>query len=321
MSGKSPLRLGIIGCGRMAERMYAPAIAASPRLSLAGVCDPDATRASSVASIAIAAGDEPVAHTSAADLVGSEALDVVVVTSPAEAHLEGAAVAADAGLPSLVEKPPAPGAAGAESLAGLDPTPLIAFNRRIMLGAQLRDSVPADGPFSIEASISFRRESWDAVMVRDDALIDLGPHLVDLVTWLAGEEAVEVACAANEPERADLELTTARSTCRIRCSTDSVHGESVIVRGAAGETLAERRIGGGVIAALAGRLSRRPHPLFESVSLQLEWFADHVEGAGHGDLATASEGAAVMRVLDAARASARERGAAQAVAGAKAAAP
>ena len=117
-----------------------------------------------------------------------------------------------------------------------------------------------------------------------------------------------MSCAVDEPGRTELELVTERSSCRMRSSTDSMYSERLAIEGPSGEVLAEHSIGGGAIAALAGRLSRRPHPLADSVARQLESLADHVGGAGRGELATAPEGAAVMRVLEAARESARAGG-------------
>jgi predicted dehydrogenase len=52
-----------------------------------------------------------------------------------------------------------------------------------------------------------------------------------------------------------------------------------------------------------GALARltREHPLVRSLRLQLEAYARVLRGSEPGALATAAEGAAVMRVLDAAR--------------------
>jgi hypothetical protein len=49
------------------------------------------------------------------------------------------------------------------------------------------------------------------------------------------------------------------------------------------------------------RLTPRAHPLVRSLTLQLEAYARALRGEAPGPLATAGEGAAVMRVLDAAR--------------------
>lgn len=55
------------------------------------------------------------------------------------------------------------------------------------------------------------------------------------------------------------------------------------------------------MSAVLGRLTPRAHPLVRSLTLQLEAYGRALRDEDPGPLATAGEGAAVMRVLDAAR--------------------
>ncbi len=104
---------GLIGCGRIAERVYILAMARVPGVRLAAVADPVLDRCER------AAPGVP-AFTSAAELIGARVVDALVLLTPAAVHLADARLAANAGLPTLVEKPPASTLAEAFELARLE---------------------------------------------------------------------------------------------------------------------------------------------------------------------------------------------------------
>lgn len=297
------LRLGLVGCGRLAEHGYVPAAAAAPGVVLAAVADPDPGRRALVAALAgEAGGAAPATHDGVAALLAGGGVDAVVLASPAEVHLEDATRVAAAGLPTLVEKPPAPDAAGAAALAGLDPAPWVAFNRRFAPGlAAVRRAVPVRGPVEVRLQLRYRRHSWGAVQVRDDALSDLGPHLVDWARWLLGAEVDAVDAVTLAPDDARLTLELGRARAHLHAAADRPHHELVEVRGPSGAVVARHRVGGPV-AAVRGRLRPGPHPLVTSLRDQLVAFAGAARGRPAPDLGTAVDGAACMAVLDAARA-------------------
>ncbi|MEM1333542.1 MAG: Gfo/Idh/MocA family oxidoreductase, partial [Actinomycetota bacterium] len=190
----APVRLGLVGCGRLASSGYLPALALCSGVRLAAVTDLDTDRATALVAEAAAAGHgEVVVARSIAELVAAGPLDGVLVATPVAAHLGDAQDIAAAGLPVLVEKPPAPDAASAAELAKLEPTPFVAFNRRFDPGARavraaIGSRARGGGVLEVEAAITYRRGSWGAHTVTDDALLDLGPHLVDWVRWSTGAE-------------------------------------------------------------------------------------------------------------------------------------
>ncbi len=262
-----PLRLGLVGCGRIASAGYAPAIAARPELDLVALADPVGERRREVARAAAAPGATE--HGDVEALVAAADLDALVVAGPASSHLEAATAAAMAGLACLVEKPPAPDLAGAEALARLEPAPWIGFNRRFWQGEELRPRIRPRGPLELELELRYRRSSWRSHEVSDEALLDLAPHLVDLAAHLAGGP-LRLRAARVERERCELELETARGSARIRCATDRAHSERVEARG---EGWRARSVSGGLGGAVAGRLRRGPHPLARSLGRQLDAFA------------------------------------------------
>jgi len=302
------LRLGLVGCGRLAELGYAPAVRAAPSVEFVAVVDPDRTRRGAVAAKLDVAG-----HARLGEMLAATPLDGLVICTPAEQHEENAALAASAGLTALVEKPPAPDADGALRIAALRPEPWIAFNRRFDQGLALIRKVPPGGDLTMKMVLHYRRRSWRPVQRGDDALLDLAPHLVDLALYLTGSLPLAVRANATR-DRAGLVLATSRAEVQIECATDRPHHELVEIRGAGGR-LAGRAVSAGRARGALARLNPGAHPLVRSLAQQLEAYARALRGADPGPLATAAEGAAVMRVLDAARRSDAIGGATVAVEG------
>lgn len=291
----APLRIGLIGCGKITELGYVPAVGETESCDLVAVADPDAARRERVAGLA---GARP--HASGDELIGAGTIDAVVVASPAEHHVGHARAAAAAGLPVLVEKPPAPDADGARLLAALEPEPWIGFNRRFGPLGALRAQVPADGPLELQLEIRYRRASWSPVAVRDDALADLGSHLTDLALLHFGGGSARVRRAELSFERAELELELARGSALLMAACDLPHRERAAARRPDGEELATTSTPGPVRGLLA-RIRGREHPLVASLRGQLEAFARAVGGGDPGQLATAADGVRAMLLVDEAR--------------------
>src|SRR5689334_11487802 len=117
------MRLGLIGCGRLAERGYIPALRRARGIRLSAVADPVPGRCADVA-------PGVPAFAGAAEVLEAGAADALVLATPAHALLGDARLAAAAGVPTLVEKPPAPTVRDTEELAALEPMPFVGFNRR-----------------------------------------------------------------------------------------------------------------------------------------------------------------------------------------------
>ena len=289
-----PLRLGLVGCGRLAELGYTPASRAAKGIEIVAVADPDRNRRGLVAGKLGASG-----HARVSEMLAATQLHGLIVCTPAEYHEEATAIAAHAGLAVLVEKPPAPDAAGALRIAALTPEPWIAFNRRFDQGLELARRVPPGGDLVLKMVLHYRRDSWRPVQRGDDALLDLGPHVIDLALFLTRSAPVAVRAHASR-DRAGIVLATTRAEVQIECATDRPHHELVEVRSAGGRLLGRTTSAGRTRGALA-RVTPGAHPLARSLARQLEAYGRALRGEDPGPLATAGEGAAVMRVLDAAR--------------------
>lgn len=299
------VRLGLVGCGRLAEAGYLPALALTPEVELVAIVDPDPARRARVGGLAADGGHPVAVHPDVDSLLAAGGLDAIVVASPVDRHVDAATAVADRGLPLLVEKPPAPDVAGGEALAALRPAPWIGFNRRFDPGVgALRPLVPPRGHVQLRIELQYRRRSWQPVTVDDDAALDLGPHAVDLSRWLTSAEAVEVAAATVTPIRAEWHVLLTRARVHIALATDRAHHELVEVCDDRGRPLGRHRLGG-LIGGVRGRLGRRPDvtPLVRSLAAQLAAFACAARGDDAPTLATAADGVAAMSVLAAARAS------------------
>jgi len=295
------MRLGIAGCGRIAERGYVPAALAAEGVSIAGFADPDAERREGCRALWERGGDGDAVAVASVDELLEVPLDLLVVAVPAEHHLALAEQAAAAGVRCLVEKPPALDLAEMERQAALDPAPFLAFNRRFLQGAELRDGIPAEGWLELDLELRFRRDAWGAHQSRDEALLDAGIHLIDLACHLSGSAPIAVRGARVEPENGELELELARGRARIAFATDRNHREKVEVRDRAGKLIASSRWGG-LRSRLSG-LTGNTDPLVLSLQRQLEALRNATP------VAVAADGVTAMAVVEAARRSAALGGA------------
>ncbi|HEX5989977.1 MAG TPA: Gfo/Idh/MocA family oxidoreductase, partial [Solirubrobacterales bacterium] len=262
------MRLGIAGCGRIAERGYIPAAMAAEDVTIAAFADPNRGRLDGCLRLWREGGGEARGFPGLGELLAAEPVDLLVVAVPLDLHLPLAEEAAAAGVRSLVEKPPAPDLAGAIRLASLEPEPVLAFNRRFLQGAELRDSIPAEGWLELDLELRFQQGAWGAHEVRDEALLDAGIHLVDLACYLSGATPIAVRQAQVAPRRAAFELELSRGRARIECATDRSHREVVSVRDRSGRQLA-RWAWGGLRSRLGGLAGKRD-PLVLSIQRQLE---------------------------------------------------
>ncbi|HEV2790811.1 MAG TPA: Gfo/Idh/MocA family oxidoreductase, partial [Solirubrobacterales bacterium] len=316
---RAPLRLGIAGCGRIVERGYVPAALATPGVTIAAFADPDPERLAGCRELWERGGGKAAGYADVATLLERESVDLLVVAAPAGAHVPLAEAAAVAGVRSLVEKPPAPDLAGAQRLAALEPEPLLAFNRRFLQGVELLEKVPDEGWLELDLELRFRQTAWGAYVVRDEALLDAGVHLVDLACNLSGAAPIAVRRAVVEPQRAQFELELSRGRARVRCATDRRYREAVVVRDRGGKLFA-RSVHGQVRGRLAS-LRGTPEPLVLSLSRQLAALRDAgstdpafvpsggMPPKGRTPLATAGDGAVAMAVVEAVRESAALDGA------------
>jgi predicted dehydrogenase len=286
----------MVGCGRIAELGYAPALGATTGFELRAVVDPDPARRGLLADATGAT-----AHPSVGELLAAGAPEAAVVCGPVATHVAALEELSAAGARCLVEKPPAPDAAGAARIAELDPPVSVAFNRRFDQGAAALAAIPPDASaLDVDIEIGYRRGSWRPLGDLGDAWADLGPHLADLALLLLGGGA-EVTDADLTPREARVVVRSGRGSARLRAAIDVPHRERLTVSADGG---ARRVVSAtpGPVRALARRLRGVEHPLVATLREQLRAFAAACRGDDSAPLATAADGVRAMRLVDAARA-------------------
>lgn len=296
---KAPLRIGLVGCGRLAEFGYIPALRRASGIALAGVVEVDFDRCKRIAPWVPA-------YASLQELIDHAQVQAVIISTPTRCHLADATIAARAKLPALVEKPPGRDVKEAQGLLELVPEPSLGFNRRFDPGLRrLKDRLSKHEVYDLRLELSYRRKAWNPIDMQDDALLDLGPHLIDLVRWLTANEVVSVTTATLTQHYVRCHLELERGQATIICCCNRPYREAVRVRAKDGRALATYTRGG-ILAGLVGRLlPERESPLIRSLTGQLEAFTAAVQGLQPGEpLGSAADGVKVMNVIEAVRTSA-----------------
>jgi predicted dehydrogenase len=137
--------------------------------------------------------------------------------------------------------------------------------------------------------------------MRDDALLDLAPHLVDLARWLTRSEIVRVRTHTLTPLRAVFEIELAQGRAAIHCAADRVFSERVEIRDGRRRVVARYRRGGLARAVLDRLRPQTESALVSTLTRQLEAFGRWVRDGAETPLASSADGVAVMATLDAVR--------------------
>lgn len=184
------LKVGVVGAGAWG-RNHVRTVGTLPDAELAAVCDPDAKVRERVSR-------QYPATLVTADLGALlEAVDAVIVASPAATHAAIARQAVDAGKPVLVEKPFALNVRDAEAVAKRGKergVPVLAGHLLVYHPAveRLRDMVQK-GELGQVFYLYGLRVNLGQVRKDENALWSFGPHDVSVALYLLGEEPIRVA--------------------------------------------------------------------------------------------------------------------------------
>lgn len=219
---RSPLRIGVLGCGAVARSHHLPALRRIPGAAVVAVADPDPGARSHARRLA--PGADPYAD--ADELLGRSDMDAVVVSAPPALHASLASAAAAAGKHVYLEKPlatcEADGIRVLDNVARSGVVAAMGFNRR-------------SHPVYQQARELVRRERLGAVrFVRTSfcepvapgaipewkrsratgggVLLDLGSHHFDLVRWFLQAEPDVVHARTrgelSDQDEASVEIST-----------------------------------------------------------------------------------------------------------------
>lgn len=322
----NPLALGLIGCGRIAQAHLAAAAHLAGLVRLVGVADPVLDRAEEAArryGIPLAVQDHR-------RLLEDPAIQAVVVTVPNDLHAAVVGEAATAGKHVLVEKPMALDAAAAERMVaaaeGRGVTLMVGQSRRFPDAVQeLVRRLPDLGEiFRIHIAflVSFPTPptDWWRSQARAGGLVILiqGSHALDSVCWWLGRPPARVFATASRrnpawegEDEADILCTFpggVTGSVHLSLSAEPPVHEALLIGTKGNLRLVERP--GGAPFKFAYRLEQNGRLILDgpqSPSMythQLQEFAEAIQSK-RPPLASGREILPLMRVLDAARASAR----------------
>lgn len=202
----SKLKIGVIGCGSIAQHRHLPEYAFNKNVELVAVCDINEERANQIAEKYGAK-----AYTSYEELLNSGTVDAVSVCTPNYLHAPVSIDALNAGVHVLCEKPMATSQEEAEAMIEAAKKSgkklMIGHNQRFVKSHQRARQLIEKG--ELGKIYSFRtafghpgpegwsvdgKDSW--FFKKDQAFIgamgDLGVHKTDLIRYILGEEVVEV---------------------------------------------------------------------------------------------------------------------------------
>jgi predicted dehydrogenase len=250
-SGTTPLRLGLVGFGRLARSYYVPAAGRLPGAAVVGVADPlDASRAAVATAIpgAVVCRDMD-------DLL-TQRPDALLVATPPSTHLALWNAAQRPGLPVFMEKPfvLAGQLGSAVDDAAARGRLMVDFNRHFWPPYRRLRELVADGRIGRVVSVEFTLHvdllPWCSVtrhrLSPDDGgvLHDLGSQALAFVPWLLGAEPVSVEAALATRRWPDDHLTLhldfaggARARCDLGYETRTF--ERLAITGATGRVRLE----------------------------------------------------------------------------------
>ncbi|MDX6255716.1 MAG: scyllo-inositol 2-dehydrogenase [Frankiales bacterium] len=228
----APVRVGLLGYGAIG-REHATAVQATEGLELAAVCDADPTRLD--AAQALAPGLPGFA--AAAELLACSDVDLVVVSTPPDSHVEWSLRALDTGKSVVVEKPFCLTVSEADEMIGLAAqrslTLAVYQNRRwdpdyLALGQAIRSGVVGE-VFHYESFVGgfgHPCNYWHSdEAVSGGAIYDWGSHYLDWLLDLFPQPVSHVTAASHKRRWHDVtNADHSRVTVRF---TDGVEGEFV----------------------------------------------------------------------------------------------
>ena len=325
MTKDGPVRLGLIGCGRIAQVAHLPAIERTSAVELVAVCDPAAAVAGAVAR----RYGGPAAHTDQAAVLGDPDVEAVLITAPDRFHHGTAAAALEAGKHVLVEKPLAASVAEAEDLVAR----VAASGRVLQVGAMKRHDPGLRFARDFIASRMGPARSFTAWY----RIGDLRPGIEHtLFPPVVADPAAGVAAAAAKADRRRYLLVThgshvfdtgvtgrhagfgrdhvwqlvltmtsgAIGTVALTVDVPGLPSEGIEVAGESGTVRVDTpfpfyRLASAVQAYAQGEVVSPVRPAGDAYERQLEAFARTVRGGGRPD-PDVRDGLAAVRLIEAA---------------------
>jgi predicted dehydrogenase len=199
---KARLRIGLMGCGRIASSIHLPILAGMREVAVTALADTDVSRRQEAARRV----REAACFADFADVLSATELDGVIITLPNDLHVRAATAALQRGLHVYLEKPLAPDLLGGREVLtawrAAGTVGMVGYNYRFLPSYQrAHDLIESGyiGPLVALRSVfcTSRRAVPDWKQRRDrggGALLDLASHQLELAAWLVGKPPLSVTC-------------------------------------------------------------------------------------------------------------------------------
>ena len=207
----SPIKIGLIGCGRIAQSVHLRILPRLPGVELAALAEIDEERREEARTVVPQAD----AFSDYRDMLAMPQLDAVVICLPNALHAEAAIAACAQGKHIYIEKPLATNLdegkrmlaawrrSGKVGMVGFNYrfNPLNQSLRRQMNAGRIGKVIAARSVFS---TFHGSRDEWrDQRKSGGGALLDLASHHVDLTRFLFGKEIVAVSASLRSTRHED----------------------------------------------------------------------------------------------------------------------
>lgn len=193
---KEKLKIGIIGCGGIANGKHMPGLAKLDNVEMVAFCDLKLAKAEKAAK-QYGTPDARI-YEDYQELLEKEALDVVHVCTPNSSHAEITVASLEAGLHVMCEKPMAKTAAEARAMVAAAKRTgkklTIGYQNRFRNDSQYLQEVCRRGDLGeiyLAKAKAIRRRAvptWGVFLDEDKQgggpLIDIGTHALDLTLWM-----------------------------------------------------------------------------------------------------------------------------------------
>ncbi|MCJ8011229.1 Gfo/Idh/MocA family oxidoreductase [Paenibacillus sp. KQZ6P-2] len=195
-NSKQTLKIGIIGCGGIANGKHMPSLAKQPKAEMVAFCDIIKERAEKAAEEFGVEGAK--VYTDYLELLKDKSIDVIHVCTPNDSHSEISVASMEAGKHVMCEKPMAKTAAQAKEMVEAAKR----TGKKLTIGYQnryrndslyLKDLCEAGelGDIYLGKALAIRRRAvptWGVFLDEEKQgggpLIDIGTHALDLTLWM-----------------------------------------------------------------------------------------------------------------------------------------
>ena len=313
------MRMGILGCARIAKAAIIDAASHVQGFNLVAVASRDRAKAAAYASQHCI----PQSYGSYASLIADPAIDAVYIPLPNSLHAEWAIAALEAGKAVLCEKPLAANAADAARMAGAARSnggilieavhyrfhPLARFVDELLAERQLGRIQKVEAGFHVPAALVDRGDIRFDVSLAGGAMMDVGSYCLGALRWITGEEPVilsaEAELAAPDVDRRMCATCAFTSGARGRLSASLCAADLRLwldVIGTLGNLQIENpflpHLGNSVTSDVGGSKITRSFPRISSYAYQLEAFLRIVNGEEEPPVSL-FESVAAMEAIDA----------------------